>query len=539
MRMSFNFGSRARCLVAQADLKSKSRRLAVVCQSFRNWLNGASMKLQIKTFGVCQAPRLYKTTQSALLLGAVAILIAAMPQSVKAQSTFNWVPNAAFTWNQNTSWTPVSPATGFPNAAGDIARLEGSSLIPVVTLGEDITIGSLSYRPSAERALTISAGNKLIFDTGTAANATFIHRQSGGARAQALIFNNAIELKSTLDADIRTTRNATFGGTISGDGALNITINSDNSQENARRLVFSAGAANTHAGGTSINGANSAATGSSHIILSKENAMGTGLLTLTGNYVFNLSGNNQSVAGLQGSASGTPNNGWYPLGIINTAANTRTLTLNLVDGEEHTYSGIIRGQTLRVDNTNLSGNMALTVNKASGAAGTGVQILSGDNTYTGATLVNAGTLLVNGSLANTAVTVADGAIFGGTGTLGGTLNFADDSFFQVVDLNNALGVTGNVTFGSGFGIENLLGIDWDTVALNTAHTIINTTQTFSTSDISNFEFDNRVAVGSGREAYFTSGSLNVMVITATAIPEPSSAILVGSLGLLLLRRRRS
>lgn len=60
-------------------------------------------------------------------------------------------------------------------------------------------------------------------------------------------------------------------------------------------------------------------------------------------------------------------------------------------------------------------------------------------------------------------------------------------------------------------------------------------QTFGTVDIDNFGFANAFGVGSsGREAYFTNGSLAIVVI-----PEPSAALL-GGLGLLaLLRRRRA
>ena len=58
--------------------------------------------------------------------------------------------------------------------------------------------------------------------------------------------------------------------------------------------------------------------------------------------------------------------------------------------------------------------------------GPGTQILSGANTYTGATNVNAGKLLINGSLSNTAaaLNVATGATLGGTGTIGRNVTIA-------------------------------------------------------------------------------------------------------------------
>lgn len=51
--------------------------------------------------------------------------------------------------------------------------------------------------------------------------------------------------------------------------------------------------------------------------------------------------------------------------------------------------------------------------------GNGILLLSGANTYTGPTIVNNGTLLVNGSLGSGAVTVASGASLGGGGLVGG------------------------------------------------------------------------------------------------------------------------
>jgi autotransporter-associated beta strand protein len=53
--------------------------------------------------------------------------------------------------------------------------------------------------------------------------------------------------------------------------------------------------------------------------------------------------------------------------------------------------------------------------------GTGIMALSGTNTYTGPTSVNGGTLLVNGSIGTNVVTVASGAMLGGTGTLNGAV----------------------------------------------------------------------------------------------------------------------
>ncbi|MGA0846786.1 MAG: autotransporter-associated beta strand repeat-containing protein [Luteolibacter sp.] len=177
-----------------------------------------------------------------------------------------------------------------------------------------------------------------------------------------------------------------------------------------------------------------------------------------------------------------------------------------------------------------TGDRVISLQKEGAAT---LTLTNNGNAYTGATTVSAGSLLVNGSLGDTAVTVNSAATIGGNGSLGGSLGLDAASFFEVVDFNNPLAVTGTITLGSGFGIDNLLGIDWDTLDLDTPYTLISTSQTFGTGSIDNFGLANAVSVGnSGRQAYFTNGSLAVVVI-----PEPSSA-LFGSLSLLLLLRRR-
>ena len=86
---------------------------------------------------------------------------------------------------------------------------------------------------------------------------------------------------------------------------------------------------------------------------------------------------------------------------ITSSTGTPTLSLNITGSGNQTYSGL------------LSGGLALTVN----SSGTGAQILSGaNNTYSGATTVNAGTLRLNDTPTVSALP-SGGALTLGGGTL--------------------------------------------------------------------------------------------------------------------------
>ena len=82
--------------------------------------------------------------------------------------------------------------------------------------------------------------------------------------------------------------------------------------------------------------------------------------------------------------------------------------------------------------------------------GAGLLNLSGANTYTGATTVSNGTLLVSGAIGSSAVTVAGGAL-GGTGSIGGAVSVQNGGTL-FVGTNGATGtltVTNALTLASG------------------------------------------------------------------------------------------
>jgi autotransporter-associated beta strand protein len=192
--------------------------------------------------------------------------------------------------------------------------------------------------------------------------------------------------------------------------------------------------------------------------------------------------------------------------------------------------------------------------------GAGTLTLGGTSTYTGTTTISAGTLLINGSLGNTAVSIADAARLGGSdGSITGSVTTAAAG--SIIAPGNS---PGTLTFGSldvtaGATFEYELGTNSDlleiTGALTGGGTL--TFNFFDSGDIAaltpytlftfgsqtgldyadlvantfpgNFILDTNFGTGGWQ---INSGNLQVQFI-----PEPSSALLA-PLGLLLAARRR-
>jgi autotransporter-associated beta strand protein len=254
---------------------------------------------------------------------------------------------------------------------------------------------------------------------------------------------------------------ATLGGTISGVGGL--------TKLGAGTLVLSA--ANTFSGGTML------AAGT--LSLANNLALGTGALTTTGSVVDYIDGVtianpiivNSNTTQLQVTAGTATQagviselNGPRPIEkigagtLVLTGANTNSglttiSTGTLVLGGGGT-SGSILGNVVNNGSFAVNRSDAYTFSGAiSGSGsfvqmGTGTTILSANSTYTGTTTVNAGTLIVNGSIANSAVTVNSGATLAGTGTVGATTILSGGTLAPG-NSPGTITVAGNLAFQSG------------------------------------------------------------------------------------------
>jgi hypothetical protein len=126
--------------------------------------------------------------------------------------------------------------------------------------------------------------------------------------------------------------------------------------------------------------------------------------------------------------------------------------------------------------------------------GAGTLVLSADNTYTGTTDVQSGTLLIDGANTNSAVTVGNGGTIGGTGTAGavtvesgGTFAPGDPSTLTVTSLTLNSGATfaeqiGGTTAGTGgTGGYDQTVVESGTIELNTAMLDVSVVNSFMPS----------------------------------------------------------
>jgi outer membrane autotransporter protein len=278
--------------------------------------------------------------------------------------------------------------------------------------GTTVLVGNSTYTGGT----TISAGTLQLGAGGTTGSLVGNVTDNG-----ALIFNRS--------------NTVAFGGLISGPGSV--------TQAGTGTTIFTGD--NAYTGGTTI----SAGT------------LQLGAGGTTGSIVGNITDNGALVF----DHSNTVTFG----GVINGTGSVEQIgTGTVVLTGDNTYTGgtsIALGSTLQlgnggttgsvvgdiVDNGTLAVDRSATLTLAGVISGTGglqqngpgTTILTGDNTYTGTTTVNAGSLIVNGSIASPLTTVNPGGVLGGSGLIRGSV--ANAGVVSPGDPIDTLTVTGNYT----------------------------------------------------------------------------------------------
>jgi len=361
---------------------------------------------------------------------------------------------------------------------------------------------------------------------------------------------------STLTFDVRLRGGGTNDYTKTGDGTLVFNANIGGSGSfNVGTFTISQGVvrwAETRASGNSANKFSVTSGAALELTGGVTQQFNTGVITLNGTGISN-GGALRSISG----------DNW----IENIGSGSIVLASN-------SSIGVDAGSSLLIGSV-ISGSGDLT------QVGSGTLTLSGTNTYTGDTLVQAGTLIITGSTTSN-TTVASGGTLKGSGSMTGTvtvqsggtlasgtsieslsmgtltlnsgssfdyeidrsaasLGVAGDLTAITGDLNIAtgavltiqdLGLTGTWNLGTKLTLMSYTGawnnglFTYDSQTLNNGDTFILSGATWQ------FFYDDTVA-GSN----FTDDLTGSSFVTMTVIPEPTTALL-GGLGMLALLRRR-
>jgi autotransporter-associated beta strand protein len=294
---------------------------------------------------------------------------------------------------------------------------------------------------------------------------TFASGTTLQAAANGLALANAMTLNGTDTVD--TQNNAlTLAGAILGSGGLtkigsgSLTLSGSSSYAGATVVnvgTLQAGATNAFSAISSYTVASGATLDLNNFNQRIGSLAGAGAVTLGSATL--ATGNDNTSTTFAGSISGSGGltkigGGTFVLTGANTYSGPTTISAGTLTLGNGGTSGSIAGNV--VNNGTFAVNRSDTFtfgNVISGTGsfqqnGTGTTILTGSNTYTGVTTINAGTLTVNGSIANSAVTVGSGAMLTGTGTVGAT-TINSGGTFAPGNSPGTMTVAGNLAFQSG------------------------------------------------------------------------------------------
>ena len=434
-----------------------------------------------------------------------------------------------------------------PGSTADVVFSTATSPGTMVgmTLGTDMTVRSLTINNTTTAFGLLHDGYALtIAPAGSSTGITI------AASVQASTINADIVLGAAQTWTNNSANALTVNSIISGTGSL--------TKAGTGKVTLNG--RNTYSGDTKVTGGTLDIGLDAALQNSALDTSGAGVVTIT-NYTM------PTFGGLKGSTN--------LASVITTGySNVVGLTLNPGTGVTNSYSGNI---------TNGAANMTLT------KTGAGTQVLGGTNTYSGSTIIKAGTLVVNGSLGAASTVTVGGAGTSGTPTLGGsgtingsvtiaaagsgaagtlspgasigTLTFANTlglngSALMEIDGNAGAGLAGGHDFANLTGADaagtltygGALILDMGTIFASATYSwdlfdFASETGTFASITLAD-QYSGILLDGdsngvwdlvSGNNTWSFTESTGVLGLTV--VPEPSAALL-GSLGMLILVFRR-
>jgi autotransporter-associated beta strand protein len=524
---------------------------------------------------------------------------------------------------------------------GAIRNLSGSNALTATgyALRSDVTLGADTGQLTISGAIGQEGGAYGITKVGTGTLLlSGVNTYSGGTRVNAgslVIGSGGTLLNIGTDLTANNGGTITFArGDVLGLHTHNITmpvvLNEGGLLQNSGAVFNTLGALNLN-GGTLQ--ANDVEPGSGQSFALK------GAVTVTGNATSTIAGNGIALgaAAVTGTTfnvgDGASETDLLVTGVLRDGSGatfgptqvssfTKTGAGVMVLTGTNTYTGTttISAGTLQVGNGGTSGNLGtgnvtndstLAINRGNAytlgniVSGTGglVQLgegtttLTSSNTYTGDTVVNAGELKVNGSIASSEVTVNSGAILSGSGTVGGIsgagsinpgnspgiltapwIDPSDGMFlnFEITDIkpeysqatnsaNDVLRLTAANPFAAAMDAGNQINVYFNVADFDLDQAFLGGIYTDDQADftnlVSNATFNYYIQDDEGSVSYngilysvltgydielgtaldtanFADGTVNGRIMQFTVVPEPSSALLVLIAGGVALTRRR-
>lgn len=479
----------------------------------------------------------------------------------------NW--DSAATGGTNTAWNNATPDSAiFGGVAGTVTLGEAKTAasIQIDTAGYTITGSTLTLN-SGGITVTSGANNAGGFTNISSAitlgaSQTWANQSSNTILRQLTGGLNLGSHTLTLEGGVR------IATGISGSG--NIIINSSNG------AFAGISSNNSFSGTTTINSGgillinsltnynvnsglgNQAANNASNLVLNG-GTLRVQVSTGSSDRLFTLGANGGTLESVNTSPNAGVINFTNTGAIAVTGSENRTLTLGGTNTSINTLALSLG------DSTSGGGVVSLT------KSGTSTWVLTNNNTYTGATNVTDGKLVVNGSISNSSLTtVGSGATLEGNGTTGaltisaggfhnlgnspgimetGDYNMAGTLTVEIngltpgtqhdqVDVTGSVSLSGNlnVLFGGGSYVNG----DMIFILLNEGEDLISGTFADLTqgSYVTTYGgFDWNISYLANSDSNTFTGGNDIALLATPVVPEPS-AVILGSLGMMLLLRRR-
>jgi len=322
------------------------------------------------------------------LLGSIAALLLCSAAPIFAQEgpvDATWLPSPSTSdWNTSSNWTGNNVPTGtasFATSTTTTVTVSAESAVNTIQFNSGASAFTISFVPSEASPVLVFTGSGVT--NSSSATQNFVSATNSSGNSSGFVFTGSATAGSNT---IFTNMGATVNGAPGG-----FTQFQDTSNAGSATLIANGGS--NGGGGGEILFFDQASGGTARVVL---NGSGSSAGTLDISNVSNPSnGNSVTVGSIEGS------------GNVYLGANNLTVGGNNMNT---VFSGVIQ-------DGGVYGGVGGSLTKI----GTGALDLTGVNTYTGNTVVNAGTLLVDGSIASPLTTVNAAGTLAGAGLIGGSV----------------------------------------------------------------------------------------------------------------------